>query len=202
MRLPYFYCSLTGKRPIRINSVEVPRLRWSVFVVCCFWRWSGHCCCHVTASRGLLFLTVIGPDTSTWRPSCRTPPGAARARGSVVAGRSPFRTCHRQSMSRCAEWITSELHSMWSESSVIAASPSLALSSGADLRGWLGWLVTPSPPARQPISYYYYVCDLSYFDVVLWPSSSQILAISFSRKHRPPQCSLASLARVPKVTPL
>ena len=41
----------------------------------------------------------------------------------------------------------------------------------------------------------------SYFDVVLCPSSSQILAISFSRKPRPAQCSLASLARVPKVTP-
>ena len=50
---------------------------------------------------------------------------------------------------------------------------------------------------------YYYVCDLSYFDVVLCPSSSQIPAISFSRKLRPPQCSLASLARVStKVTPL
>jgi len=47
-----------------------------------------------------------------------------------------------------------------------------------------------SPPlALQPISCYYYVCDLSYFDV-----------ISFSHKPRPPQCSLASLARVPKVT--
>jgi len=50
----------------------------------------------------------------------------------------------------------------------------------------------------QPISCYYYACDLSYFDVVLCPSSSQILAtnaeISFSRKPRPPpQCSLASL---------
>jgi len=66
-------------------------------------------------------------------------------------------------------------------------------------RGWLGWLVTPL--ARQPISCYYYVCDLSYFDVVLCPSSSQILAISFSRYPRPPKCSLASLARVPKVTP-
>ena len=34
----------------------------------------------------------------------------------------------------------------------------------------------------------------SYFDV----TNAQI---SFSRKPRPPQCSLASLARVPKVTP-
>jgi len=59
---------------------------------------------------------------------------------------------------------------------------------------WGRWLVTPL--ARQPISCYYYVCDLSYFDVVLCPSSSLILAISFSRKPRPPQCSLA---RVPKV---
>ena len=33
--------------------------------------------------------------------------------------------------------------------------------SGADL-GWLAW---------QPISCYYYACDLSYFDVVLCPSS-------------------------------
>ena len=48
---------------------------------------------------------------------------------------------------------------------------------------------------------YYYACDLSYFDVVLCPSSSQILAISFTRKPRPPQWLLASLARVPKVTP-
>jgi len=42
----------------------------------------------------------------------------------------------------------------------------------------------------------------SYFDVVLCPSSSQILAtnaqISFSCKPRPPQCLLA---QVPKVTP-
>jgi len=70
--------------------------------------------------------------------------------------------------------------------------------------GWLGWLVTPL--ARQLISCYYYACNLSYFDVVLCPSSSQFLAtnaqISFSRKPRPPQCSLASLARVPKVTTL
>ena len=36
--------------------------------------------------------------------------------------------------------------------------------------------VTNHPLARQPISYYYYACDLSYFDVVLCPSSSQILA--------------------------
>ena len=37
--------------------------------------------------------------------------------------------------------------------------------------------VTSHPPlARQPISCYYYACDLSYFDVVLCPSSSQILA--------------------------
>ena len=35
--------------------------------------------------------------------------------------------------------------------------------------------VTSHPPlARQPISCYYYVCNLSYFDVVLCPSSSQI----------------------------
>jgi len=42
-------------------------------------------------------------------------------------------------------------------------------------RGWLGWLVTPplvTPLARQPISCYYYACDLSYFNVVLCPSSS------------------------------
>ena len=43
--------------------------------------------------------------------------------------------------------------------------------------------------ARQPISCYYYACDLSYFDVVLCSFSSQILAtndqISFSRKPRP-----------------
>jgi len=70
----------------------------------------------------------------------------------------------------------------------------------ADLGGWLGWQVTP-PPARQPVSCYYYVCDLSYFDVVLCPSSNEIMAISFSRKPRPPQCSIASLGRVPKVTP-
>ena len=31
--------------------------------------------------------------------------------------------------------------------------------------------------------------------------SFQILAISFSRKPRPPKCSIASLARVPKVAP-
>jgi len=51
--------------------------------------------------------------------------------------------------------------------------------------------VTSHPPlTRQPVSCYYYACDLSYFDVVLCPSSSQI-----------PQCLLSSLARVPKVTP-
>jgi len=50
--------------------------------------------------------------------------------------------------------------------------------------------VTSHPLAWQPISCYYYACELSYFDVVLCPSSSQI-----------PQCSLASLARVAKVTP-
>ena len=45
---------------------------------------------------------------------------------------------------------------------------------GADLGGWLGWLVTPW---RGSISRcYYYACDLSYFDVVLCPSSSQSLA--------------------------
>jgi len=49
-----------------------------------------------------------------------------------------------------------------------------------------GWTSHPPPLARQPISCYYYACDLSYFDVVL----CQI-----------PQCSLASLAPVPKVTP-
>ena len=32
--------------------------------------------------------------------------------------------------------------------------------------------VTSHPPARQPISCYYYACDLSYFDVVFCPSSS------------------------------
>ena len=57
----------------------------------------------------------------------------------------------------------------------------------------------PRPLVRQPISCYYYVRDLSYFDVVFCPSSSQILAISFSRKPKPPKCSLASLTQVPKV---
>ena len=71
-------------------------------------------------------------------------------------------------------------------------------------RGWLGWLVTPL--AWQPISCYYYACDLSYFDVVLCPSSTQILAtsaqISFSRKPRLPRCSLASLVWLPTSPPL
>ena len=35
-------------------------------------------------------------------------------------------------------------------------------------------VTSPPPLARQPISCYYYACDLSYFDVVLCPSSSQI----------------------------
>jgi len=52
------------------------------------------------------------------------------------------------------------------------------------------------------VTCYYYACDLSYFDVVLCPSLSQILAtnaqISFSCKPRPTQCLLA---QVPKVTP-
>ena len=42
------------------------------------------------------------------------------------------------------------------------------------IANWNALLVTPL--ARQPMSCYYYVCDLSYFDVVLCPSSSQILA--------------------------
>jgi len=79
------------------------------------------------------------------------------------------------------------------------------IATGSYLGGWLGWLVTP-PLARQPISCYYYACDLSYFDVVLCPSSSQIMAtplhqISFSRNPRTSQCSLASLAPVSTVTP-
>jgi len=59
-----------------------------------------------------------------------------------------------------------------------------------------------TPLARQPISCYYYACDLSCFDVVLCPFSSRILAtnaqISLSRKPRPPQCSLG----FPKSPPL
>jgi len=54
------------------------------------------------------------------------------------------------------------------------------IKSGADLEGVtrVGWLVTPL--ARQPISYYYDACDISYFNVVLCPSSSQILgAVKF-----------------------
>ena len=62
-------------------------------------------------------------------------------------------------------------------------------------RGTAGAHLGGTPPlARQPISYYYYACDLSYFDVVLCLFSSRILAtnaqISLSRKPRPPQCSL------------
>jgi len=34
--------------------------------------------------------------------------------------------------------------------------------------------VTSHPPGAAAISCYYYACDLSYFDVVLCPSSSQI----------------------------
>ena len=60
----------------------------------------------------------------------------------------------------------------------------LLIISGADLGGVTR--VTSHPPlARQPVSCYYYVCDLSYFDVVLCPSLSHILAISFSRKPSP-----------------
>ena len=65
---------------------------------------------------------------------------------------------------------------------------------GGGSRGrWLGWLFTPL--ALQPISCYYYACDSC-------PRFNSNAQISFSRKHRPPQCSLASFARVPKVTPL
>jgi len=46
-------------------------------------------------------------------------------------------------------------------------------------------------PLRGSLFHVIIVRVTSYFDVVLCPSSSQI-----------PQCSLASLARVPKVTPL
>ena len=46
---------------------------------------------------------------------------------------------------------------------------------GADL-GRVTRVTSHPPLARQPISRYYYACDLSYFDVVLCPSSSQILA--------------------------
>jgi len=82
-----------------------------------------------------------------------------------------------------------------------------------------GWLVTP--PCGWCGSLFHvivsYACDLSYFDVVLCPSSRQILVtslhqevmlsyytdltnaqISFSRKPRPPQCSLG----FPKSPPL
>ena len=54
------------------------------------------------------------------------------------------------------------------------------LVSGANLGGWLGRLVTPL--ARQPISWYYYACDLSYFDVVLCRSSSHIPATSLHQE--------------------
>ena len=68
--------------------------------------------------------------------------------------------------------------------------------------------VTSHPPlARQPISCYYYACDLSYFDVVLCPSSSQILAtplhqeVTFSYQPRPPQCSLEFPKSPPQKNP-
>ena len=49
-------------------------------------------------------------------------------------------------------------------------------------RGWLGWLVTPL--VRQPISCYCYACNLSYLDVVLCPSLSQILATPLHQEVR------------------
>ena len=72
----------------------------------------------------------------------------------------------------------------------------------------IGWLVTPL--ARQLISCYvsFHACDLSYFDIVLCPSWAprakswrQTFKFHSPRKPIPPQCSLASLVRVPKVTP-
>ena len=70
---------------------------------------------------------------------------------------------------------------------------------GADVGGWLGWLVTPLL-ARQPISCYYDACDLSNFDVVLYPScprpNSQTLKFHSPVIPDPPQCSLAFLVVV------
>jgi len=60
---------------------------------------------------------------------------------------------------------------------------------------------TSHTTTRQPISCYYYA--LKQFDTFLIMPTSYLTnaQISFSRKPGPPQCSLASLARVPKVTP-
>jgi len=56
------------------------------------------------------------------------------------------------------------------------------LSAEADLGEWLEWLVTPL--VWQPISCYY-ACDLSYFDVILCPSSSQIpRSVGGHMRHR------------------
>jgi len=80
---------------------------------------------------------------------------------------------------------------------------------GANLGGGVT-RVTSHPPARQPISCYYYACDFNYFDVVLCHSSSQILAtplhqeVTFSYYT---DLTIAidryeqSKARVPNVTP-
>jgi len=57
--------------------------------------------------------------------------------------------------------------------------------------------VTSHPLERQPISCYYYACDLSCFDVVLCPSASQILPTPL---HQEVTFSCYT-ARVPKVTP-
>ena len=58
--------------------------------------------------------------------------------------------------------------------------------------------MTSHPPLeRQPISCYYYACDLGCFDVVLCPSASQILPTPL---HQEVTFSCYT-ARVPKVTP-
>ena len=59
---------------------------------------------------------------------------------------------------------------------------------GADLGAGVTRVTMVTPLARQPISCYYYACDLSYFDSPVSPDPVNAR-------------SIASLARVPKVTP-
>jgi len=77
-------------------------------------------------------------------------------------------------------WGREKLRREWNVSHEMARiydfHESWKMPAGADLGSdQLGWLVSPWRGSLQCISCYYYACDLSYFDVVVCPSSSQTL---------------------------
>jgi len=63
-------------------------------------------------------------------------------------------------------------------------------------RGWLGWLVTPPGAAA-----YFMLLLCVWLKLISMSFCAPPRAKSFSHKPRPPQCSLASLARVSKSHP-